>query len=129
MKKLRKVLRPAQLTYLTAFFLLIFGFSSFAQTNGLMPVVNIRATDPLASWAGDPGAFTVFRDGPTNATLNVFYWIAGSASNGVDYASIGNYVMIGWNATVADTDFHPIAPAERIVTDQVLSQPLARSLP
>src|SRR5882724_712 len=94
MKILRKVLRPAQPAHLTAFFLLIFGFSSFAQTNGLMPVVNIRATDPLASWAGDPGAFTVFRDGPTNTTLNVFYWIAGSASNGVDYASIGNYVMI-----------------------------------
>lgn len=27
---------------------------------------------------------------------------------------IGNYVMIGWNTTIADTDFHPISPAERI---------------
>ncbi len=27
---------------------------------------------------------------------------------------IGNYVMIGWNTTIADTDFHPLAPAERI---------------
>jgi acetyltransferase-like isoleucine patch superfamily enzyme len=27
---------------------------------------------------------------------------------------IGNYVVIGWNATIADTDFHPLAPAERI---------------
>jgi acetyltransferase-like isoleucine patch superfamily enzyme len=26
----------------------------------------------------------------------------------------GSYVMIGWNTTIADTDFHPIAPAERI---------------
>ena len=23
---------------------------------------------------------------------------------------IGNYVVIGWNATIADTDFHPLAP-------------------
>jgi acetyltransferase-like isoleucine patch superfamily enzyme len=27
---------------------------------------------------------------------------------------IGNYVVIGWNVTVADTDFHPISPAARI---------------
>src|SRR5262245_47553431 len=27
---------------------------------------------------------------------------------------IGSYVVIGWNATIADTDFHPIGPAERI---------------
>jgi acetyltransferase-like isoleucine patch superfamily enzyme len=27
---------------------------------------------------------------------------------------IGSYVLMGWNATIADTDFHPIAPAERI---------------
>jgi acetyltransferase-like isoleucine patch superfamily enzyme len=27
---------------------------------------------------------------------------------------IGDFVLIGWNATIADSDFHPIAPAERI---------------
>ena len=27
---------------------------------------------------------------------------------------IGNYVVIGWNTTIADSDFHPIAPALRI---------------
>jgi acetyltransferase-like isoleucine patch superfamily enzyme len=27
---------------------------------------------------------------------------------------IGNYVVIGWNATIADSDFHPISPAARI---------------
>lgn len=27
---------------------------------------------------------------------------------------IGNYVVIGWNTTIADTDFHPLAPAARI---------------
>jgi hypothetical protein len=59
-----------------------------------IPSVHIQATDPLASWSGDTGTFTFFRDGPTNQTLNVFYLIGGSASNGVDYASIGNWVMI-----------------------------------
>ncbi len=28
---------------------------------------------------------------------------------------IGNYVMIGWNTTITDADFHPIQPAQRIV--------------
>jgi acetyltransferase-like isoleucine patch superfamily enzyme len=27
---------------------------------------------------------------------------------------IGNHVMIGWGATIADSDFHPTAPSERI---------------
>jgi len=25
---------------------------------------------------------------------------------------IGNYVVIGWNTTIADTDFHPLEPAK-----------------
>jgi acetyltransferase-like isoleucine patch superfamily enzyme len=38
---------------------------------------------------------------------------------------IGNYVMIGWNATIADSDFHPIAPAERIA-DAIACSPLGK---
>jgi acetyltransferase-like isoleucine patch superfamily enzyme len=37
---------------------------------------------------------------------------------------IGNYVVIGWNATIADTDFHPLAPAERIA-DAIACSPLS----
>ena len=36
---------------------------------------------------------------------------------------IGNYVVIGWNATIADSDFHPLSPAERIA-DAVACSPL-----
>jgi len=38
---------------------------------------------------------------------------------------IGRYVVIGWNATIADSDFHPIAPADRIA-DAVACSPLGR---
>jgi acetyltransferase-like isoleucine patch superfamily enzyme len=38
---------------------------------------------------------------------------------------IGHYVVIGWNATVADTDFHPLAPAERIA-DAIACSPLGK---
>jgi acetyltransferase-like isoleucine patch superfamily enzyme len=41
---------------------------------------------------------------------------------------IGRYVMIGWNATIADSDFHPIAPAERIA-DAVACSPLGNGRP
>src|SRR5258708_23018902 len=41
---------------------------------------------------------------------------------------IGSYVMIGWNTTVADTDFHPLAPALRL-TDAVACSPLGKGAP
>lgn len=37
---------------------------------------------------------------------------------------IGNYVVMGWNATIADSDFHPISPAQR-VADSIACSPLA----
>jgi acetyltransferase-like isoleucine patch superfamily enzyme len=41
---------------------------------------------------------------------------------------IGNYVVIGWNATIADADFHPVAPAERIA-DAIACSPLGKGRP
>lgn len=38
---------------------------------------------------------------------------------------VGNYVLIGWNTTITDTDFHPIAPAERIA-DAMACSPLGK---
>lgn len=39
--------------------------------------------------------------------------------------TIGDYVFIGWNVTIADSDFHPIAPAERIA-DALACSPLGK---
>ncbi len=41
------------------------------------------------------------------------------------HLQIGNYVVIGWNATIADTDFHPLPPAERIA-DALACSPLGQ---
>jgi acetyltransferase-like isoleucine patch superfamily enzyme len=41
---------------------------------------------------------------------------------------IGSYVVIGWNTTISDTDFHPLAPAERIA-DAIACSPLGRGRP
>jgi hypothetical protein len=94
MKLMRMLLRPFSSKVLLASCILpVFCVTSFAQTAAI-PVVTVQATDPIASWAGDPGAFTLFRDGPTNAALNVFYRLGGIASNGVDYAQIPYYTQI-----------------------------------
>ena len=39
---------------------------------------------------------------------------------------IGSYVMMGWNSSIADSDFHPTAPAERIA-DAIACSPLGKS--
>ncbi len=41
---------------------------------------------------------------------------------------IGDCVVIGWNTTVCDTDFHPLAPAERIA-DAIACSPLGKGQP
>ncbi len=41
---------------------------------------------------------------------------------------IGSYVVIGWNAAIADTDFHPIDPAMRI-EDIIALSPLGKGRP
>ena len=76
------------------------------------PVVSIVATDPIAvegtnyPWFpptplfGDycsgtnTATFLVHRNGGTNSDLTVYYAISGTASNGVDYATIPDHVTI-----------------------------------
>ena len=41
---------------------------------------------------------------------------------------IGSFVVIGWNATIADSDFHPIDPAQR-VADALACSPLGHGRP
>jgi acetyltransferase-like isoleucine patch superfamily enzyme len=41
---------------------------------------------------------------------------------------IGSYVVIGWNTAIADSDFHPLSPAQRIV-DAVACSPLGKGRP
>ena len=41
---------------------------------------------------------------------------------------IGHYVVIGWNATIADSDFHPLSPAARIA-DAIACSPLGQGRP
>jgi hypothetical protein len=77
-------------------------------TNTFLPIVTVQATDPFASESGDTGTFTLFRDGPTNQTLNVYCVYAGTASNGVDYATLPNFVTIPAGDRTASLTLKPI---------------------
>src|SRR5947209_6419661 len=70
------------------------GSLTIASGQTVLPIVRVYATDPHASWSGDTGTVQFFRDGPTNAELNVFYWLRGTATNGVDYVTLGNSINI-----------------------------------
>ncbi len=76
-----------------------------------VPTVTIVATDPIASVSGDPGTFTVYRTGPSSSvsnSLTVFYSIGGTASNGVDYVTLPNNVIIPAGASSAQITVTPI---------------------
>ncbi len=87
---------------------LVTAVSSLAQVTASppittsIPVVTIKATDPLATWSGNPGVFTVFRTNNPAPALNVYYQIAGTANNGLDYQLISNWVQIPSGVLSAD---------------------------
>lgn len=83
-------------------------------TSNRPPVVTIRATDPFG-WEPcnvlaviNPGRFTIYRDAGTNMDLLVPYFISGTASNGVDYITISNTVVIPRGARSADITIFPL---------------------
>src|SRR5262245_61149227 len=66
------------------------------------PLVTIIASDHHAAEAEQVvGIFTVSRTGATEASLNVFYELSGSARNGVDYQELPRSLTIPAGATSA----------------------------
>ena len=90
--------------------LVMFAFGSFAQSSGgdSIPVVTLEATVPIATWAGQECVITVWRSGNTAPALNVYYCISGTASNGVDYQAIGQFVQLPTGVTSNSIVIEPI---------------------
>jgi hypothetical protein len=109
MKTLRWLL-PWQAFALTIGILVTSSPGSLGQigSSNTFAVVTVRATDPFASESGDTGTFTLFRAGATNETLNVYCIYRGTASNGVDYATLPNFVMIPAGVRTAAVVVKPI---------------------
>jgi hypothetical protein len=90
-----------------------------------VPVVTIRATDPQAGWNGNPGVFTVIRSGNPQPSLNIYYQIGGTASNGWDYAPIGSFVQIPSGVMSGNIVIKPLNQGQ--TTDKTVELTLAPS--
>jgi hypothetical protein len=107
------------------------GPKASAQTtdSNLIPLVTVQATQPIAT-VTNPGVFTLFRAGNTNATLNVWYDLHGTASNGVDYVMIPPHlVAIAAGTTSSSIGITPLtnslpASVARTVILQLTNSPL-----
>lgn len=113
------------LFFLSSAVLFVAGTGVVAQTSGFIPTVTIQATQPRASGPGNPGVFTVFRSGDTNLNLNVYYTIGGSASNGVDYAKISNYLLIPGGAISNTIVITPLETTSSSMVDKTVFLQLA----
>lgn len=121
MKMLRHYLSSG-LFLLSSAVIFAIGTRASAQTAGTSPIptVTIQATQPRASSPANPGVFTVFRQGDTDETLNVYCAIGGSASNGVDYAKISNFVTIPGGAISNTVTITPLATPSSTVAKTVV---------
>ena len=90
--------------------LMMSGLGGFAQSSASnsVPAVTIEATVPTATWTGHAGVFTVYRSGDPAPSLNVYYCISGTASNGVDYQAIGQLVQLAGGVTSNSIVIEPI---------------------
>jgi len=74
------------------------------------PFVWVQATDPLASEPGNnPGAFTISRAGDTNSALTIPFSLGGTASNGVDYATIPTLITLAAGQIFSNIAVTPIS--------------------
>jgi len=86
----------------------------------LLTIVSVVATDPDAEeipvvppWLDipqrvNPAVFTISRSDHTNSPLTVYFHMSGTASNGVDYETVGDSVTIPEGSLSADVVIDPI---------------------
>lgn len=67
--------------------------TSNPPTTTTLPVVSVSATDPVAFGSFSTGAFVIYRNG-SSGDLDVTLSYSGTASNGVDYATLPTSVKI-----------------------------------
>jgi len=74
------------------------------------PVVTVQAAQPLAYEPGNHAAvFTISRGENTNAAVTVAYSLTGSATNGVDYATVPTSVTLAAGQSATNLLITPVA--------------------
>jgi len=86
----------------------------------IAPTVTIMATDATAAESNrEPGLYTIQRTGATTAALTVYFVISGSATNGVDYDTIGSSITIPAGQTSATISLRPMDDIARETDETV----------
>jgi hypothetical protein len=88
-------------------------------------VISVVATDPQASESGpaafiNPGQFAIRRTGNLGNSISVAFTLSGAASNGADYASISNRVVIPAGATQTLVNVMPLEDGVAEGTESVV---------
>jgi len=97
----------------------------FASTNIFVtnrpPTIGVAATDSIAWRVGpDPAAFTVYRTGNTNFPMTVNFSLGGTATSGIDYRTISNFVTLSAGATSTNVVIMPLVSTNVIVSKTVI---------
>lgn len=119
MKPIRSVLKTRACGFLIAVTLGVC-LTAWAQTNPL-PSVSVVATDPIASWSGDSGSIVFLRSGDASQDLNVYCRILGTATNGVDYQTLSNFVKIPAGAYSNAVAINPINHGQTVIKTVTLA--------
>lgn len=103
----------------TTYYIAIDGFGGAEGTTQLTisqgPVISVVATTPNASETGPvSGVFTLTRTGNTSAVLQVNFSLSGTATKGLDYNRIDEFVALGAGQTSATVT---ITPKDNFVSD------------
>jgi acetyltransferase-like isoleucine patch superfamily enzyme len=85
----------------------------------------LRSKKPRAIVAGNHVScyagcsFSVGQEG--NVTIGDFTLLNGALVMCEDKIDIGSHCLVSWNVGIADSDFHPLDPAQRIIDAQALA--------
>lgn len=86
---------------------------------------HLRSTKPHAVVIGDHVScyagcsFSVGENG--QCTIGDFTLLNGALIMAEDRIKIGSHCLVSWNVGIADSDFHPLEPAQRLIDAQALA--------
>src|SRR6478609_6192545 len=77
----------------------------------------VRIGNHVSCYAGC--AFAIGENG--SCTIGDFSLVNGALIMAEERIEIGSYCLISWNVGIADSDFHPIEPAQRLIDAEALA--------
>jgi len=97
----------------------------FASTNVFVtnrpPTISVEATDPIGWRVGpDPAVFTISRAGNANFPMTVNFSLGGTATGGIDYRTVSNFVTLAAGATSTNLVIMPVAGTNVIASKTVI---------